>query len=413
MNKIQEKDNGKFSFKSFFRLVGKIGGKNRIEGGAHEKLRNKKILGVAGDLGGWHALAVVLAKLADSGAKVFVIFTGPSRRAFEEQNLEIDSRFSVLSDDPSLRASHPRGAWAKQSHEWSLVIVAPSQSKDGNDETVETVNKIKGGVPICVIEDMWGSAVPFLRKIKPQLLKNVSVCVVDQFAKKMLVESTGIKGNKISVTGGPQFDRVLELKKNWDKQRKLIRENLADDCLVYLVAGGVNGTGEILSLVKAVLRPQDTVIFRQHSRSTMKDKTQTENEIVAIKQAGGKFLDIDKSIALYTESLLAGADFVLSGFSTTNRYAILLGIVGTIYVGTKSFKKDLWTEKKLKLPPEVEYGAGWYVKNTAEMQAVVEEVTSPVVGRRRNQLVKKQQKIAQFCDGKAVERVVEVIEGII
>lgn len=416
MDKINKKDNkqaptyfGKFSLKSFFRFVGKIGKQKQSEDDLENKFGNKNILAIAGDLGGWHATAVVLARLADRGASIFVIFTGPSSLAFEEKNLEIDARFSVLSDDQSLRDALA----SKQSPEFSLVIVAPSQSKDGNSETVKVVNEFLKSIPVCVIEDMWGSATPFLKKMRPQVFERTVVCTVDQFAKKMLVESTGIKAKKVFVTGGPQFDRVLELRKKWDEQRTLIRKNIAKDVLVYLVAGGVNGTGEILSLVKGVLRPQDVIIFRQHSRSTLKDKAQTEKEITAIKQAGGKFLEVEKRIAPYTESLLAGSDFVLSGFSTTNRYAILLGITGTIYVGTKSFRKDLWVEKKLKLPPEVEFGAGWYVRNGKEMKEVVDKIAADVLSKRKKEIIKKQKKMAQFCDGRATTRVIAVVSNLI
>lgn len=179
-----------------------------------EVWKDKKIICVAGDLGGWHAASVVLTQLADKGANISVFFTGPSRRAFEENSLEIDLRFKVLSDEQKFVVfASQRQSEAKASPEWQFVVVAPSQSKDGNDETVKIINRINGSVPIFVIEDMWGSAVPFLKKIEPRLLKKVSVSVVDQFAKKVVVKSTGIKARNIYVTGGPQFDRVLELKK--------------------------------------------------------------------------------------------------------------------------------------------------------------------------------------------------------
>lgn len=201
---------------NIFKLVGKIQLIKSIVGlsGVGKVWDGKNILCVAGDLGGWHAAAVVLKQLADSGANISVAFTGPSRRAFEEHNLEIDSRFKILNNGQALVviASH-RQSEAKQSHAVSLIIVAPSQSKDGNNDTVKIINGINGSVPIFVIEDMWGSAVPFLKKIEPRLLKKVSVSVVDQFAKKVVVKSTGIKARNIYVTGGPQFDRVLELKK--------------------------------------------------------------------------------------------------------------------------------------------------------------------------------------------------------
>jgi len=408
--------------KNIFQLVGKIKFIKNITafaGLGGISLSGKRLLCVAGDLGGWHAAAVVLAKLADGGADVSVVFTGPSRRAFGEKSLEIDSRFVVREKEVNAVGAIPAVAKAMVGrhesplHErYDVLIVAPSQSKDGNVETVKIVNEVKDNVPVCVIEDMWGSAVPFLNKIKPNILKRTSVCTIDQFAKKMLVEETKIKAKKVFVTGGPQFDRVLELRKNWDEQRKMIRKNVVKSGYVYLVAGGVNGTDEILDLVRPVLRAQDVVIFRQHSRSTVKDRKRSEKAIEKIKQMGGKFLDVDKKIAPYTESILPGADFVLSGFSTTNRYAIMLGIVGTIYVGTKSFQKDLWTEKKLKLPPEVEFGAGWYVRNAKEMKKVIEEISVVTTGKRKQNIIKKQQKIAQFCDGKAAERVVEAIHRL-
>lgn len=384
--------------RNLFNLVGKIYFRPEPDGARHKTLSGKTILAVAGDLGGWHATALVLAKLADGGANISVIFTGPSRCAFLEKSLEIDVRFEVQVE--------------KHGH-CDVIIVAPSQSRDGNDETVKIVKQIKDNIPVCVIEDMWGSAVLFLNKIHSHVLKRVSVCVVDQFAKKKLVKETKISAKKVFVTGGPQFDRVLELRKNWSEQRRLIRKKISNDACVYLVAGGVNGTDEILDLVQSVLRSQDAIIFRQHSRSTVKDKEQTKKAIEVIKQAGGKFLEVDKKIAPYTESLLAGSDFVLSGFSTTNRYAILLGIIGTIYVGTTSFRKDLWSEKKLKLPPEVEFGAGWYVQDAKEMKDVVAEVSAETAGKRKRELIKKQQKIAQFCDGEATSRVLDVIHNII
>jgi len=62
-----------------------------------------------------------------------------------------------------------------------------------------------------------------------------------------------------------------------------------------------------------------------------------------------------------TVDLLPAADVVMSGFSTTNYFAILLGLRDVVYAGTPQLLADLQAEKGLQRPPETTAGAGWCV----------------------------------------------------
>lgn len=392
--------------KSFLSLIGKIFYSVESFSSSSERLEGKRFLAVAGDLGGWHALLVVLNKITELGGNINIVFTGPSAVAYENKELKFDANMSVL-------AKTTLSSLNSKNFQSSLVLVAPSQSEAGNTETLDIVRKLAGISPILIIEDMWGSSVPFLKKIGSKILKNTTVCVVDEFAKKLLALETNVSSRRVFVTGGPQFDRVTELRKKWNEQRQLIRENIAAETRVFLVAGGVNGTNEILMLINGVVSKDDKIILRQHSRSTDADKKKTNEAIKILKKRGVEFFDVDKNIAPYSEYLLPGVDFVLSGFSTTLRYAIVLGMAGTTYVGTKSFKRDLWKEKKLRIPPEVEVGAGWYVKNEEDLKKVVEKVIGEKESIDTRKILQNQLKIAKYCDGKASERILSVVEKMI
>lgn len=365
----------------------------------------KEIRVVAGDRGGFAALAPPLLKALDSGCGVHVYFTGACRDLMAAGELIPDLRMEVSGGLSDL-ASMQRFLTGK----YDLLVAGASQSREGTEAAFNAIMAARSR--ILAVQDLYGSFMPTLAMLREArgLGKLGCVCVTDEFAKAQIMGKFNLK-HCLIVTGGPQFDKAVEIKKTWGERRRTLREALgvSDKQPVFLIVGGKNGTAEILHLLEkaieiAGLAEAARVILRVHSRATDEDKRQTAEYFNSTKRKW--FAEVDKSLAPTSDDILPGVDFVLSGFSTTNYLAILYGIVGTVYVGTPAFQKDLMEEKGLRRSPEVEIGAGWYVQDEAELAKVIREVRmDKIYPQAVLDLAMKQMKVAGSHDGKAAERV--------
>ena len=54
-----------------------------------------------------------------------------------------------------------------------------------------------------------------------------------------------------------------------------------------------------------------------------------------------------------SEDLITSADIVISGYSSTNYYAMMVGITGTVYAHVPALVERFMQDKKLDAVPEV------------------------------------------------------------
>lgn len=378
-----------------------------------ETVKGKKILVVAGDRGGWNALASPLRRALDEGCEVRLFLVGTCAQQLAEGKLPLDQRMIVVTEKlPSVL----------RRYKFDLVILGASQSYDG--AAAAAIVGDKCSAPRFAVQDLYGSSVPtfeqllFVNRREKNFIYRV--CVTDQFSREHFLRLVKFsQRDSVVVTGGPQFDKTLEVKQNWDERRKQLREELGikKDAPVFLIAGQLNGTAEALALlteaiIKCGLDTKAKIIVLPHPRSTYLDQQLLWYCESNLGLGAPIRLMIDKTslakLALRqmpSEDLLPAVDYVVSGYSTTNYYGILYGMPGVIYLGTPSFHWDLWQEKKLLRPPEVEAGAGWYVESFEDFVRVITAVQAGGASSEMQTLKQRQKAIAQHNDGHATDRV--------
>lgn len=401
MNNMIERDTlGKVQGIPNFKLVGVI--PQYVPFTRSHNMAGKEILAVAGDRGGWNAIELPLLRALDAGCTVRVYFTATCGKQFTDGKLQPDKRMEAQAG-PSEMCDMANFFGSSKHH---LTVVGASQSEDGT-KAGRNALILSLSVPRLGVQDMYGSIMPTLRGNNNTL---ECLCVTDDFARDMVLQEFPRLQDRVVVTGGPQFDKTIEVKKNWAENRCQLREamEVTDDHTVFLVVGGLNGTAEMLKLLEvgidqANLAQSAKVIFRNHPRATDEDKRLLKQYMDTTKRHW--FVDVDRRIAPTSEDLLPSADFVLSGYSTTNYFGVLYGMLGVVYVGTPAFKRDLMAEKGLNRPPEVEIGAGWYVQSSADMTRVITVVRLESRVGSLFKIVEAQKKIASFNDGHATERV--------
>lgn len=364
------------------------------------KMPKKRIGVVAGDRGGLNALLPVLALAIEQGHEVVALLTATCRDQYNQGKLPLHGiRALIHSTDSSA------GEMLLQ-NDMDILLVAASQSEEGTLVACDCINGVTN-IPIIGMEDMYGSLGPILKTCENLFS---SVCVIDSFASELMLERHPKLQGKVVVTGGPQFDQGIQVKERWEELRSNRRSALkaTDNDLVFLLAGGLNGTAELLDITfNGILRTgtvgRSKIILRSHPRATEQDKSETHEWL---KAHGDALLVDEKTSQLFsTDDWLPGADFVLSGYSTVNHLAILYEMIGTVYVGTNSFKRDLMNEKGLSCPPEVARGAGWYVTTANAMTIPIQAIARGDSPKIRQATEQAQKEIAQYFDGKAAQRV--------
>jgi hypothetical protein len=369
----------------------------------------KEILVVAGDRGGWNAIEPPLLRAVDAGCSVNVYFSATCGEQYANGKLQPDKRMIVESGSPDLIEM----AEFFNNSDHHLTVIGSSQSEEGTKASLHAL-LLSHSAPKFGVQDMYGSSMPTL-----QMMDNAldCLCVSDEFARDMVLQGFPELGDRVVVTGGPQFDKTIEVKKNWKKDRRRLRQFLqvANSEMVFLVIGGLNGTVEMLELLEtgieqAGLSENAKVILRIHPRATDEDKRLVNGYMHATKRKW--FVDFDHNLAPTSEDLLPAADFVLSGYSTTNYFGILYKMPGVVYVGTPAFKRDLKAEKGLDRPPEVEIGAGWYVQTGADMERVITTVRLGVRVAALLKMTAAQKKVASYNDGHATDRVWEQMQKL-
>jgi hypothetical protein len=369
-------------------------------------MAGKRIAVVAGDRGGWNALEPVLLKALDAGCSVTVMLAATCANQYKVGTLRLDQRCAVA-------VVEGRG-WTEVENfgreAQDLLVIGASQSGEGTMAGRWAMEE--ASVPVLTVQDMYGSSLPLLQELDRarELGKVQCVCVADEFAREQLLTYCAALINRIVVTGGPQFDKVVEQKKTWAERRRQLRQamNIDEGNLLFLIVGQLNGTAESIALVQRAMErlsldKPDHLIVRPHPRATWLDQALLEYAEESL--VNDWFKKIDSTLAATSEDLLPAVDFVLSGYSTTNYFSILFEMPGVVYVGTPSYRWDLYREKGLMKPPEVQAGAAWYVEDPEDLIHVIQEVHKGDASDELRQIKEAQRRMAQYNDGHAADRI--------
>lgn len=371
----------------------------------------KKIVVVAGDVGGLNAILPVLPFLKQAKHAVRFYLVGPCEKKYLAGDLPFPDGIEIA-----------HGGFTREAIEimlnaslYNLLIVCASQGDEGAAAGIHATQlAFNANLPIMGIEDMYASMGPILEKTAFFMDR---ICVMDEVAQQLLATRyTNCKSN-IVVTGGPQFDNLIPMKKQYKTLRASLRNAMGakDNDLVFLIAGGINGTADLLEITtqgisQAEVRDRSKIILRSHGRATTEDKELMKAWLDGHPEQ--QFVDPGKTLAPSSDDILPGADFVLTGFGTTGHKGILLEKQGVVFVGTPAFQKDLMAEKTLEKPPQVEDGAAWYVKTGEELADVIRTFLQPTSPRQVLDMIRKQNKIAAYNTGNAALRVFETIEEL-
>jgi len=364
-------------------------------------VNKKRIVVVACDFGGYNATLPALKLAQETGYRVDILCFGTCELKFNAENLVISQGISILTDINVLTVEGVFGP----NPNIDLLVICASTSDEGRESARVAIRRAPTSCPIMVVEDMYGSADTIISDWIPTVIS--SICVIDEFARQLICLKHSELRDAITVTGGPQFDRVIEMKKTWDEDRtRLLKAMGVKGHVIFLVVGGLEGTVDMLRLIQAGLGltgllDHARLVCRPHPRASTKDKAELAHYLATPQPDW--FIEVPAKMAQTSDDLLPVADLVVTPFSTTGHFAILHQILGTIYVGTKTIQDYHNSEKGYYTPPEVEAGVAWYATDASEMAEAIEETLRP--GIRARGIINGQLKMAEFNDGKSGERV--------
>ncbi len=373
-------------------------------------MRLASILALAGDRGGFNAVIPVLNFAAIKGFDIKIILTATCAKQYADRKLQVRPDIAILTASGTEDIERQVGQ-----HSSDVLVIASSQSSEGTLASLAAIRAV-GQRNILLLEDMYGSAYPTLQLAdKQDMLKRIqAISVTDKPAKELLCDRLPSVVDRVCALGGPQYDNIRQMRNDFEDRRRELRTSMgvADTQPVFLVVGGLNGTAEILEMLEQAIQDScaernPKIILRQHPRATADDNRQVECYLGG-SPCRKRIIGVS---AATSEDILPGVEFVLSGYSTTNRYGIYLGILGVVYIGIPSIHADFQREKgDLKKPLEATAGAAWYVKNPKQLQSCIRDVLTNTVPR---QILKAQLMLRETCDGAATQRVFDKIRSLL
>lgn len=371
-----------------------------------------KIAAVFGDRGGFNAGMPVLERAVGLEHRVSLYLSATTKSQWEAHTLPVPSTMNVIYKD-NLRGARP-----------DVVLVGSSASVEGTRAACEAIELLQA--PALLLEDYLGSARNTLAWAVKYDLPIRRVCVDSSFSRGVLAKSVSWKSD-IIVTGAPQWDAMSKeaMGARWDELRDAIRnpEDLPDSCFLFVIAGQLNGTAELVSLAMrgafiAGMRHPDQfrIIVRQHPRATDLDNALMEHVVLggtsSFLYAPRQSCGVKKS-----EDLLPALEnrrgLVLSGYSSTLTAACLCGIEA-VCAGTPSFRHDFAREKfpevptsNVPFPPECENGAAWKATSFEEMADIIQAIKGNDRSGKYASIAAGRERMKRYQDGKATERVLD------
>ncbi len=260
-------------------------------------------------------------------------------------------------------------------------------------------------VPNVLVEDYYGSSLPYLKRLKEASLPYPKkICVIDKEAKNIIVRDFPELSSSIEITGQPAFD--VYAKENTEKISKKVRRELglkSKEKLVTFMSSIdpmelVEKFAEELSKIKNKgLR----FTFRTHPR----DNTPLENYEKLFTEKGIDYLLTMGKVT--TDEVGAASDLVCMVSSTTMFPAIYRGIPVVSITDPKYIEQ----KEGAIPPPPAKIGAIFNLDSLENLPNCV-EILLDKNSEERKELIKKMEENYPI-DGKNAERVVSVLEGIL
>jgi len=75
-----------------------------------------------------------------------------------------------------------------------------------------------------------------------------------------------------------------------------------------------------------------------------------------------------------SDNIVPGADYVVSGYSTTTSYAVMQGLPGSIYLLPPTLQEMLIAEKDMETPYEAQQELAWVARSSAELAHIFQTV---------------------------------------
>jgi len=398
----------------------------------------KSVFGVVSDTGSWNTLYPVLLEAVQDGRQVEVHMSGASARQFRAGRMpHLDPRLRVTLEpkegnvDDKETSVERLASFIVRRH-W-VTVVGASTSVEGSLGATLALCTSKAASGSLLVEDRYASALPTLQSIPthcPARAHAPTICVSDRIAESLIASHTSFKG-RVVVTGAPMFDREIQLLHSSESaqanQRRRVRDALGvqEEELLVLLAGQSAGTTEVLQVVLDAVKLLQTetlmhkaqvkVLVRPHPRAPAED-LQAVRALTLAAPLGLVFSNTSALAHFATsDSLVPGADVVVSGYSTTNYYAILWKVPGVVYVGTEILKKKFWKDKHLDMVPEVKEGAAWEVTTPETMKHVINHVQTymktHLVSPQLENIFNAQERLCKYHDGFAAKRVWAIISS--
>jgi len=370
---------------------------------------------VAYDRGGWNSLEPVLELALADSVHVQVLLGGASAQHHRQGLLVLDNRVKVtligeIWDEQAAQAAVRDFV----NTEHAGTMVAASASTEGTAAGLEALCSSRAP-GMVVVEDTYGTAGALLAQVTsmcPDRAKRVIATVGDKIGQQLIHRRVPQFPGSVRLTGAPQYDAVARMRLDFGRRRHDLRQHLgvSQDEVLVLMAGQPRGTHEMLHMLRdavfAASNVKTKLLLRQHPRATSFEQrsAQTFRE----QTHPDFFVDADLDVYPSSVDLLPAADVVMSGFSTTNYFAILLGIRDVVFAGTPALLRDLQLEKGLTRPPETDAGAGWFVDTSKGLSSVLNQVHAAHESKDAAKVRAAQKDLTADYDGQAAKRVWDV-----
>lgn len=355
------------------------------------------------DIGSANAVFPILRELQKNSHNILVYADGVSAEKFKDE-------YPIIS---ALCPLEKVLDWF--SYEYDIRAAILGISSAGGVVPVAFTNTCKKRrIPVIAVEDYWASHCMVDFEELPDI-----VCVQDELAKSLLLESWGSRGyysNQVIVTGQPAFDHFKDT--NCRSANKQLRESLKLDKSwpIIFFPGQIYGMAEALMIVIEALnsigRPVYFII-RDHPRVSSLNAAEELRQIYkAYKDVPSKLNIgqlIDSSGLKSSDLCTAGADIVVGIYSTILVEACYMR-KPTIVIWTPDGQAGLEMESgnNLHRNPVAVSGAALEVSSSFDLIKAINLVYSGDISDMCNA-----QALHCKADGQSAIRVAQVINNIV
>lgn len=339
------------------------------------------------DSGSANALVPVIKELcSDTKVEVDILTDGRAQEIIKK-NFDIDD---ITPSQMILGADQHIG-------QPQVLLIDHNFSEPGLDTYVSTTF---GEVPIILLEDYYGTANHLLDILSNRGLPlPQKICVMDKYAKEIIVKEFPSLESRIEVTGQPIYDRFAlentELKTFQTKEKLGLMQT--DKLVVYMST--MDEPEKIKQVADSLVNISEDFyfVFRCHPR----DNTSYDVFEKILTEAGIKVLNTD---GFNGDDIMAASDIVLTTWSTAGLEGMYLG-KPTVHLVDPNFV----VPEGLELPlPQVKLGASVGIGQASELTMILPQLFDKK--SKLNADLKNNMKKYYFADGKNAKRVADVVK---